>query len=153
MYRFDFVKLTSTAVLLYLTTAAASVQAHTAGGPIDSNSNNASATDLAFISCYDDGNGPADSLFVQIEDLSPPVPGLLLSVQLRKQNQMTNTTDQTSADGKASAAAVLKGGNGDYFVSITKTAAGIRNFQINYHCETATRAHTGTELGGILQIQ
>ena len=92
--------------------------AHIAGGPIDVNGNNASASDLAFINCYDDGNGPADKLLVQIEDLSPPVVGLLLNLQITKDNKMTNTTDPISADNKPSVSAVLKAGNGAYFVSV-----------------------------------
>lgn len=126
--------------------------AHTVGGPIDVNSNNASATDLGYVYCSDDGVGPADHLDVQIEDQSPPVPGLIVSVQLLKNNKMINISDPDSGDGKASPYVSLKEGNGSYFISVNKTKVGVRNFVINYHCMTASGDHTGTDVG-VYQLQ
>ncbi len=129
-----------------------SVMAHTAGGPIDAAGNNAHATDYGYISCYDDGNGPAEYLLVQIEDGSPPVPGLLVSLQVFKDNKMINVTDPISGDGVPSVPVKLQGKNGTYNIAINKTAAGKRDFSVTYHCETSGDIHTGTDIG-VFQLQ
>lgn len=143
--------LTLTGILL-LTPYSLDALAHSAGGPIDAAGNNASATDLAFVTCYDDGNGAPDHLVISINDSSPAVPGLLVSVQIMKDGKMINTTDTISGDGKPSNAVALQGGKGEYYVSVNKTNAGVRNFTIDWHCETANKIHTGTDIG-VLQLQ
>ncbi len=127
--------------------------AHTAGGPIDGAGNNASATDYAIVSCYDDGDGPTDHLYMQIEDTSPPVPGMIMSFQASKDGKMTNTSDVTSGDGQPGPVALLFAGDGSYYVSVNKTLAGLRNFVITYHCQTAGNVHTGTDINTVLQLQ
>lgn len=122
------------------------VSAHTAGGPIDAAGNNASATDLGSIQCSNDGTGDAKYLVVSIEDQSSPVNGLLLSAQIMKNNHMINVTDPVSGDGKPSASVSLAEGNGPYQVSVNKTAAGVRNFVLTYHCLTESGDHTGTDI-------
>lgn len=128
--------------------------AHSAGAVLDPGGNNASATDLAEVICYDDTNGeaPPDRLYVQIQDTSPPVSGLLLSAQIFKDGQMTNTTDTVSGDANYSAPASLKGGEGAYIISVSKTSAGARGFNITYHCLTAKDVHTGTDIS-VFQVQ
>lgn len=121
------------------------VFAHTAGGPIGAA---ASATDVAAVTCYDN----SDHLTVQIEDRSAPVPGLLVSLQVAKGINMTNTTDPVSGDGQASPAVSLKGGNGEYRISANKTAEGGREISVVYHCEDSGGGHTGTEIE-LLQAQ
>lgn len=120
--------------------------AHSAGAVIDAGGTNASATDLAEVICYDDGNGTPDRLYVQVQDTSAPVSGLLLSAQIFKDGQMTNTTDTVSGDANYSAPASLKGGEGAYEISVSKTAVGARSFNITYHCLTAKDVHTGTDI-------
>lgn len=128
-------------------------QAHDTGFfPLDANGNNPSATDFGYVYCSDDGGEPTDHLLVRVEDASPPVPGLLLSIQISKDNKMTNITDIISGDGQASSGAMLKGGNGLYNISVNKTAAGVRNFNITYHCEASSGAHTVTDIG-VYQVQ
>ncbi len=126
--------------------------AHTAGAVLDPAGTNASATDLAQVICFDDGNGPPHHLMTQIQDLSPPVPGLLLSTQIFKDTQMTNVTDTVSGDANASTPAILNGGQGAYIISVSKTNSGPRNFSITYHCQTANEVHTGTDIT-VLQVQ
>jgi len=82
--------------------------AHSAGATIDPAGNNASATDLAQVICYDDGDGPTDHLYIQIQDNSPPVPGLLVSAQVYKDSHMTNVTDTVSGDANPSLAGQVK---------------------------------------------
>ena len=131
---------------------AGGASAHSAGATIDSAGNNASATDLAQVICYDDGDGPTDHLFVQIQDASSPVSGLLVSAQIYKDNKMTNTTDTVSGDANASPGTTLIGGNGVYYLSVSKTAIGARNFTVTYHCQTAAEVHTGTDIT-VFQVQ
>ena len=126
--------------------------AHSAGATIDAAGNNASAADLAQVICYDDGDGPTDHLFVQIQDASSPVSGLLVSAQIYKDNKMTNTTETVSGDANASPGTTLNGGNGVYYLSVSKTATGARDFTVTYHCQTAADVHTGTDIT-VLQVQ
>ncbi len=131
--------------------------AHSWGSTLDQGGSNPSATNYVTVTCFDDGNGSPDHLVVQIEDQSAPVQGLLLSVQIFKDNKMTNTTDTVSSDGVASNEVKLFGGEGDYLLSISKTKAGSRTFNLVYHCQTANSVHTGTtgpdDGDGIMQLQ
>ncbi len=146
------------ASVLMVTSYSSLIMAHSAGATIDGSGGNANATDLAQVFCYDDGNGQAHHLVVQIKDLSPPVPGLLLSAQIYGGNQMTNVTDTVSGDGFASNEAILVGGESLsdgvqlYYISVSKTKAGARNFEITYHCMTSYSTHTGTDIT-VLQVQ
>ncbi|MFZ4700329.1 MAG: hypothetical protein ACOYMG_09775, partial [Candidatus Methylumidiphilus sp.] len=135
-----------TAAVLVAAAYAGQSLAHSAGATIDAAGNNASATDLAEVFCYNDGSGEPDQLFVQIRDNSSPVAGLLLSAQIYKDNQMTNTTDTVSGDSGYSNSAVVKGGFGGYNISVSKTKAGARDFDITYHCLTSGDVHTGTDI-------
>jgi hypothetical protein len=126
--------------------------AHSGGGPIDSGSNNASATDLAAVSCFDDGSGAPHHLYGQIKDMSPPVPGLLLSFHIYKGQQMITSTDTVSGDPYYSPGVTLNGGAGTYYISATKTAAGVRLFDVIWHCMTSGDVHTGTDIV-VYQVQ
>jgi len=141
-----------TALLLAVIGYTGDTLAHSAGGTIDSAGNNASATDLAQVICYDDGDGPTDHLYVTIQDNSPPVSGLLISAQIFKDGQMTNVTDTVSGDANSSPPARISGGDGVYYLSVSKTATGARNFTVTYHCQTAADVHTGTDIT-VFQVQ
>ena len=131
--------------------------AHSWGDTLDRGGSNPTATDYVTVTCFDDGNGHPDFVVVQIEDLSAPDSGLLLSAQVFKDNKMVNTTDTVSRDGVASYPIRLNGGDGDYLVSISKTKAGPREFNLTYHCQTASGVHTGTsgpdDGEGTMQLQ
>jgi hypothetical protein len=145
-------KALATALILSSIGYAEGIFAHSAGGVIDAAGNNPSATDLAQVSCYDDGDGPTGFLFIQIQDLSAPVQGLLMSIQALKDSQMINDSDLVSGDGNPSPGAQLWGGNGVYYISVSKTAAGARTFNVTYHCMTSAGVHTGTDIT-LLQAQ
>ena len=113
---------------------------------IDAGGNNPSATALALMTCFDDGNGEPAKLFVQLRDKSAPVDGLLLSVQIYKGNKATSITDPVSGDANYSQAVELNAGPGTYWVMLNKTAAGPRRFDLIWHCVTADDIHTGTEI-------
>ncbi len=121
-------------------------QAHTAGATLGADGTNASATGLAAITCFDDGNGEPEGLFVQIKDLSAPVPGLLISAQIYKGTKATNITDTISGDANYSVGAQLDGGAGVYWLMVNKTDVGARAFEIIWHCMTDDHVHTGTEI-------
>ena len=146
------------ASILIVASYSSQLMAHSAGATIDGGGGSANATDLAQVFCYDDGNGQPDHLVVQIKDLSPPVSGLLLSAQIYGGNKMTNVTDTVSGDGAASNEAVLVGGEilSDgvqlYYISVSKTKAGVRNFEIIYHCMSSFSTHVGTDIT-VLQVQ
>ncbi|MGR9053494.1 MAG: hypothetical protein ACU84J_12675 [Gammaproteobacteria bacterium] len=123
-----------------------SLQAHSGGAVLDAGGSNPSATALAEVSCFDDGNGEPAYLLAQVQDNSEPVDGLLLSLQLYKGVQATNITDPVSGDAEPSDFMRLDGGLGTYRMILDKTAAGPRAFEVTWHCETADGVHTGTDI-------
>jgi hypothetical protein len=129
--------------------------AHSVGSLLDAAGTNASATDLYQITCYDDGGGNPDYLFMQIQDASTPAPGLIMSVQAYFDTTkiMTNNTDPVSGDANASTGAQLWGGRGIYYLSVSKTAAGARLYNVTIHCWSVSGgSHTGTDVN-TLQLQ
>lgn len=135
------------AVSLWLALGHAGITlAHSGGAVLDPAGNNASATDLAAITCFDDGNGAPHHLFGQVKDLSAPVPGLLVSFHIYKGLQMTTSTDTVSGDANYSPGVSLNGGPGQYLISVTKTSAGARTFDVVWHCVTSNDTHTGTDI-------
>lgn len=144
--------LLSVAVLMAVGYAPVSL-AHTVSGPLDFSGVGASASDILTVDCFNDSNGEPDHLVASVEDLSPPAASQIVSLQIHKDNKMTNTSDTSSAAGGPSPAVKLSAGGGTYRISLTKTAAGVRNVSLDYHCETATGAHTGTGEIGIIQVQ
>lgn len=101
---------------------------------------------VGIASCFDDGNGPADHLIFRIRDNSPAVPDLLTSLHVFKGNQVANTTDAISGDADYSPYVSLHQGPGAYFLIVSKTGAGERSFDVEYHCNAADGAHTGTDI-------
>lgn len=126
--------------------------AHSGGGLLDPAGNNASATDLAAVTCFDDGNGAPHHLEAQIKDMSGPDAGQLLSFHIYKGQQMTTSTDTVSGDASYSPPVSLNGGAGQYLISATKTKAGGRLFDVIWHCMTSGNTHTGTDIV-VYQIQ
>lgn len=119
--------------------------AHSVAGTFDPAGGNPHATVYADITCFDDGNGAAAALYARIKDLSAPVAGLLVNLQLQKGNSATNTSDPGVGDADFGPAVQLNAGEGVYRLLINKTAAGARTVELEYHCLTATGVHTGTD--------
>ena len=88
--------------------------AHDAGATLDADGTIRSFTGLASVSCFDDGSGTPDNLIVSIRDNSPPVPGLLVNVQVvsSKGNKANSITDTVSGDADFSPFISLQGGIG-----------------------------------------
>lgn len=104
-------------------------------------------TGLAFVTCSNDGNGEAENLIARIRDKSAPVDGLLVNLQLYKGNKAVSITDTVSGDNEYSPFVTLHGGPGTYWMIVNKTDAGARVFDIEWHCNTLTGVHTGTDIG------
>lgn len=99
----------------------------------------ASATDVWEIEC----SGGTQYLAVQIKD-GPPNKAPKVSVQLVKDRLAVNTTDPRDADADYSPEVRLYGGDGTYTALIDKSGAQPENYFLEYHCEGAGGAHTGT---------
>lgn len=104
---------------------------------------------VAFVTCSYEDDGPAQDYYltVQIRDNSPQVSDLLTSVHVFKGNHAVSVTDTTPGDAEHSPFVELRGGTGVYFVIVSKTAAGERSFDLEYHCMSGNDNHTGTEIG------
>ena len=120
--------------------------AHDAGATMDPNGTVATFTGYALVTCFDDGNGPADNLVASVKDTSPPQDELLVNLQIIKGSQAISTTDPVSGDGNFSPEVRVHGGNGVYQLLVNKTKEGARSFVVSYHCMTASNAHTGTDI-------
>lgn len=123
-------------------------RAHEIAGPIDPVGNVPSFTAVAMVSCYNDGNGDADYLMASIRDLpsNPAVEGMFVNMSLFKGSKAISTTDVIPGDDNPSPSIKLNGGNGVYFMIVSKTKAGTRNVFVDYHCMTANNVHTGTDV-------
>ena len=106
----------------------------------------AGATDYYAISCFDDGNGAAAYLALQVIDTALPIAAPVVSAQVTKGRWAVNTTDAIDGDATYSPKVLVKGGNGTYYVSVDKTKAGVENYSFQYHCETSDNQHTGTSI-------
>lgn len=104
-------------------------------------------TGLAFVTCSNDGSGEAENLIARIRDKSAPADGLLVNLQLYKGNKAVSITDTVSGDSEYSPYVTLHGGPGIYWMIVNKTDAGTRVFDIEWHCNTASGVHTGTDIG------
>ena len=119
-----------------------------ASGIMDATGTNANATELGKVTC----DPSSQYLAAEIQDQSAPVQGLLLSLHIYKGNQMTTATDPVSGDANASPIIAINGGAGDYYISATKTKAGLRSFTVTFQCLTSNFSLSNTSIVG-LQLQ
>ncbi len=105
-----------------------------------------SAVDYYQVHCYDDGTGSNGYLEVDISDIAP-INAPKLSIQVIKDNTATNATDPIDGDAGHSPTLTVYGSADQYYqLTIDKTAAGIENYAVEYHCVTNTNQHTGTDI-------
>jgi hypothetical protein len=118
--------------------------AHNASGSLGQA---ASATDLYMVSCFDNGDGTGVSarLAMQVADLAPAA-APKVSVQVIKGVSAVTSTDSKDGDAKYSPFVYSNGGDGSYYVSVSKTAAGAENYDLDFHCQNAAGGHTGTTI-------
>ncbi|MDC8445242.1 MAG: hypothetical protein LV471_04845 [Nitrosomonas sp.] len=108
-----------------------------------------SFTGVAVVTCTYDGVGSAADYYLtaQIRDNSPAIPGLLINLHIFKGNKAVSISDTISGDADYSPFVELRGGAGAYFVIVSKTDAGERSFDLEWHCMAGNDTHTDTEIG------
>lgn len=114
--------------------------AHTVSGTLGTA---ATATDLYYVTCSNDGAGNTAKLQVAVRD-NAPVAAPLVSITAIKSLKAGSTTDTTDGNATGSAPVIVAGTNGVFYVAVTKSAAGAESYTADFHCMTATNAHTGT---------
>ena len=124
--------------------------AHDQGGALASSPY---ATQSWLITCYDDGNGPAASLYFDVK-ASTPGRKFGVTATVSKNGAEASTTDPKSGDRIRSPGVSLTAGDGEYNMTLTKakskpnlpdsTLKGTMVYGFTYHCQSATGAHTGT---------
>jgi hypothetical protein len=127
--------------------------------------NGASATDLYRIDCSQDvaaaSQSPTHQLFIQILDQSAAGGKLsaTASVFTPGAGKAITVTDPTGGDGAASPLKTLTVIGADqqdvqFFIAVSHSATGTKNYVLSYHCQDASGQHTGTSLPpAILQNQ
>ncbi|WP_374353333.1 hypothetical protein [Chitinimonas sp.] len=111
----------------------------------------AGAVDYFGVICSNESGADTDHLQMQVR--TETVGGPLVSVQVRKGEVVTNTTDPINGDAEFSQVTNTPGGNGLYGVTVTKTGAGSVVFTLTVHClNKAGDIHTGTD-GVVYQYQ
>lgn len=111
------------------------------------------ATQSWLITCFDDGNGPAATLYFDVK-ASTPGRKFGVTATASKNGQEISTTDPKSGDKIKSPAVSFSGGDGEYIMTLSKaktrpslpdsTLKGTMVYGFTYHCESASGAHTGT---------
>lgn len=135
-------KITLAAFFVIVTGCPIVVSAHDQGGSLGTDS---SATDYYQVSCFDDGSGIADQLFFEVRGESKSVASPV-SAQIIKGDLSMSTTDNVDGDQTYSPGIAVVGGSGTYFVIVDKSGAGKVNYTFEYHCQTSTGVHTGTDI-------
>jgi hypothetical protein len=130
------------AAALLAVTLAGTAQAHSARAVMDPTGTNASFTALARVTC----SGNTAKLVARVRDNSAAVANLFINLQLLKGVQALSTTDTISGDALYSDTIALFGGNGVYTLMLNKTNAGARDFDVEWHCMSATDEHTDTDI-------
>jgi hypothetical protein len=131
-------------LFLFLATPAGLAFAHTQDGSLGSA---AAATDYYSVLCSDDGNGPAGSLLLQVQNVSVGAP--TVAVVANKGTLATSSSDPVNADGSPGPLVSVSGGDGSYNVFVFKSEIGVANYILDFHCMTGPDGgglHTGTEI-------
>jgi hypothetical protein len=66
-------------------------------------------------------------------------------VRVQKGSVATNSTDATDGNAKFSREGTNHAGDGVYQVLVDKSSAGTETYTLEFHCESSTDIHTGTE--------
>lgn len=140
----------SIVLIMGLMTVADCVLAHSQTGSLGKKTTGAAATDVYLINCFDDesGAGIPNKIFVHVKDNAPKLASEI-SVQIIKSGLASvPSIDKVDADAGYSLAASLTKGAGDYTVLVNKSAAtakGLENYALEFHCQSASGVHAGTE--------
>jgi hypothetical protein len=127
------------------------VAAHTQAGSIGRKKSKAGGTDIYEVTCSNanDGTGEPDHLYVDVKDLRPRNPALV-SIQATLPTGAATPISKDAKDGDryASPGYTLVGGAGPYLMTVNKSrsrVAGAEVYVVEFHCQSAAGAHTGTD--------
>jgi hypothetical protein len=104
-----------------------------------------SAIDYYQVHCFDEGgSGPTAHLSVAVKNNTNSA--AKLSIQAIRDNGATNSTDAVNANAAYSPNILQAGGDGYFYLTVNKTAAGAVNYSIQFHCQTSDNQHSGTDI-------
>jgi hypothetical protein len=115
----------------------------------------AAAVDFYQVTCFDDGSGLPDHLMFGVKDLTANTAKVSVLVQKGTSCSPTcakSTTDTNDNDTEYSGLVRVKQGSGVYNMFVSHTAAGTDSYDVQYHCETSTGVHTGTNISAQQQM-
>ncbi|MEZ4333049.1 MAG: hypothetical protein R3F35_14915 [Myxococcota bacterium] len=124
---------------------APAVRAHEQAGNLGTG---ASATDSYEVTCFDNGSGTPGSLEIAILDSSPGA-APSVSAQVHRDLALVNVSDDLVADALSSPSVYVNAGPGTFFVLVDKSGAGVKFYELTYHCWTGhdgTGVHAGSAL-------
>lgn len=126
------------------------ISAHTLPGVLGKKKSKAAATDQFTVTCFNDGAGEPDHLFVHVRDERPRNPALITIQAFNQATSVATSLSTDPADGDAgySPGAVIGTGAGPYFVTVNKSRSkkiGAEIYTVEFHCQTASGEHTGTD--------
>jgi hypothetical protein len=126
--------------------------AHTQAGSIGRKKSKAGGTDIYEVACSNagDGTGEPDNLYVDVKDLRPRNPALIsIQAMLPTSGSATPVSvDAKDSDRYPSPGYTLVGGAGPYRMIVSKgrsRTAGAEVYSVDFHCQSAAGAHTGTD--------
>jgi hypothetical protein len=115
----------------------------------------AAAVDFYQVTCFDDGSGLPDHLMFGVKDLTANTAKVSVLVQKGTSCSPTcakSITDTNDNDDEHSGLVQVKRGGGVYNMFVSHTAAGTDSYDVQYHCETSTGVHTGTNISAQQQM-
>jgi hypothetical protein len=127
--------------------------AHNQGGSFTTG--RAAAVDFYRVTCFDDGSGLPDHLIFGVKDLTANT--AKVSVLVQKGTSCSpkcakSITDTNDTDAEHSGLVRVKRGGGVYNMFVSHTAAGMDGYDVQYHCQTSTGVHTGTNISAKQQM-
>lgn len=133
--------ITATALLAAISYAGI-VSAHEASGSLGKA---AGAVDVYQTTCSKNKDGATGKFVTHIKAVKAAKTAPLISIQAYKGKFATNSTDANGTDAAYSPDAIItKGGEGVYTILVDKSGAGVINYSLETHCNTATgTTHSG----------
>ena len=129
------------------------VSAHNQGGSFTTG--RAAAVNFYQVTCFNDGSGPPDHLFFAVKDLTANTAKVNVLVQKGTSCSpicAKSITDTDDTDDQYSPSVRVKQGGGVYNMFVSHTAAGSDSYDVQYHCQTSTDVHTGTDISAKQQM-
>ena len=110
----------------------------------DSLDSSYTSTDVYYVTCSTDSGGVSDYLEFSVLDATQNPGGGKISTMVWAGGIAVQTGDPVRANADFSPVAAVHAGNGLYQVFVHKLKEGPKVYSLQYHCKSATGAHTGT---------